>query len=1487
MSTYQSSGKASTKGLRIALFVVIALFVAVALVLGLCLNKKTELVVTPENNVKTENLNTGALLSNDGWNENLALGLYRSLYGAGDNIALGNAGGVKSAKLISLGGYDWSVVYKQNGIVTLYAEEPVAYLRYDDDSANYVESAVRAYLNGEFYADFVQKIGFSNFENMIVPYGASELYYQLDGAQAVPLTTVYNEEIGSCDGVKDDKIWLPSAYEVGGFASTEKSPKARVNSFKTIKSDALSINSGLWNISNDTRLKVNDAVLRSSANDGVCVLKNGVVVAGNVQNTYAIRPCFNIMMPEVVDGAVLNASDMQYVSNGALFASTTPNFSGILSEYATENPTKTFTAKSGNVTVDGKTYTNSQMMLYQLAEAVNLGANMSGYTFKLSSDVDMSVFTIWSPIGRVDFPFSGTFDGQGYKISNLCSGGSGFVGLFGCVAGTVKNVAVVDSSWYTTNDNVGSITGILNSGGNIEICYSESGISGKNCVGGIVGKSVATSTIKNCYNKSGISGIDKVGGIIGHNNGTTVSNTYNLGAVTGNGSNFGAIVGYNQSGSYSNVVYNNENASSGSITGVTGATYAAMQGLKTSSAVTKPSSMSGWTFNGSPWMISAAENDRLPILKTFLKNPTITVRSADSLNKVSINDSSNYSSEATTSTAVNNYFVVRARSSFSGTNHYRLKQWTLCSKSVGGAIVSTGVKFADKTDGTASGNYRIFDLTLSADDSYIIEAEFEKLYQWNHSPIFNGFANTIASLTGEIGLSSSVGGYAGYWYPKGATITATYTETTSRCWDFAGFKGSSDGGTTWTDIAIGEANSTAFIRKGSSSNQYLITMGHETGFVNNDSYTFRPVFNRYYNVTISNDIPTISGAPAIVTKMQISNPSSTVKSNDTTPKAKLTYNGTLSASIDTAESSWSNYYTFTKWQLSGGSNNDIASNTNKSASSISIPSSYKPADSVSNLTLKAIFAKSQKTVTVTEKVGSTANSNAGLVYLDTGSGLTSITQDKTSLTVDYGTTVYVYILPSYSAGYAFKSFGGSTTQPTTVGTAGLLRTSITVTETKSYDLVYELASKFNITFSAKLDQSSAGSITFNPTKYENKPINTDLSSAKVNITGNVVLTSVTATYNGETKTVKSYTRPSGGYVAQTSNNVFDGLSTKTIAGLLSHIGSPAVYNKYDITVEANFISIVRTITVTEVWKAKTPNGTETTLTGKSKAYTIKDATTDKDVTGQGTLQNDHQVTATPGKGFKVENIIATGVQVTGFTAGTWNQARTADFTLSDNISITITYIARTYTITAQDNISNGTGTVNSGYTFKIGSTTATPATGNKLYVNYGETATISGYAILKAASTTGQKYELRSIGVSAGTAPTTVTQEWSKTCTDENDNITVTFNYVILQKVTITVNDATSTTTSANKVLIVLKSATSGSPNLVVLATKGSPLTYENCMLNSQYTISAVVPVYVSGTVKVGSTQTASITVANGSSITVELQQAMDNGNVYSSEYFG
>lgn len=151
------------------------------------------------------------------------------------------------------------------------------------------------------------------------------------------------------------------------------------------------------------------------------------------------------------------------------------------------------------------------------AEQLDLVREKLSGSYVLAADIDLSSIKSFDPIGTfapksekeedAETPseaaaFSGTFDGAGYKISNVTISGKyqNGVGLFGCISGenaqlknvTVENIVVPASQMY-----VGGIVGYANgkelSGLNLQ---GNNCVTGHFLVGGIVGASHAN--IKDC-----------------------------------------------------------------------------------------------------------------------------------------------------------------------------------------------------------------------------------------------------------------------------------------------------------------------------------------------------------------------------------------------------------------------------------------------------------------------------------------------------------------------------------------------------------------------------------------------------------------------------------------------------------------------------------------------------------------------------------------------------------------------------------------------------------------------------------------------------------------------------------------------------------------------------------------------------------------------------------------------------------------------------
>lgn len=201
--------------------------------------------------------------------------------------------------------------------------------------------------------------------------------------------------------------------------------------------------------------------------------------------------------------------------------------------------------------------------------------------FIQTSDIDAKATDSWNegegflPIGS-DFPFTGTYDGNGYSISNLyIFRDINSIGLFRELAGIVSNVTLLDAD-VTGSNQVGALVGrneggqVFNSSatGNVtggrrvgglvgnndpgQIIDSHAGcmVVGERDVGGLVGDNRSGSLVKASYATGSVytfveDGHD-VGGLAGANRGGEIHDSYATGFVSGAGGRTGGLVGQNQ-----------------------------------------------------------------------------------------------------------------------------------------------------------------------------------------------------------------------------------------------------------------------------------------------------------------------------------------------------------------------------------------------------------------------------------------------------------------------------------------------------------------------------------------------------------------------------------------------------------------------------------------------------------------------------------------------------------------------------------------------------------------------------------------------------------------------------------------------------------------------------------------------------------------------------------------------------------------------------
>lgn len=184
-----------------------------------------------------------------------------------------------------------------------------------------------------------------------------------------------------------------------------------------------------------------------------------------------------------------------------------------------------------------------------------IGANPDdwGKSFRLMADIDMSDYTgtQYNIIGNLTAKFTGTFDGNGYIISNLIyetTLAKDYIGLFGCIENAViQNIGLENISFVSGGDFVGGLAGYSKQSILIN-CYAAGQITANALVGGLAGFNQDGKLIA-CYTVISIEGIDYVGGLAGYcvGNLSEIYNCYASGSLIAENT-IGGLLGSNDRG---------------------------------------------------------------------------------------------------------------------------------------------------------------------------------------------------------------------------------------------------------------------------------------------------------------------------------------------------------------------------------------------------------------------------------------------------------------------------------------------------------------------------------------------------------------------------------------------------------------------------------------------------------------------------------------------------------------------------------------------------------------------------------------------------------------------------------------------------------------------------------------------------------------------------------------------------------------------------
>ena len=189
-------------------------------------------------------------------------------------------------------------------------------------------------------------------------------------------------------------------------------------------------------------------------------------------------------------------------------------------------------------------------MLQWVSDRCNSGTTFEGKYIKLMNNIVLPLNqpNNMTSIGTYpNYPFKGTFDGNGMLITNLYidQPNTPYQGFFGYTQNAyLYEVGLVNITASGRNYTGGMVAYASNT--YMRDCYVSGGtLFALSYCGGLVGyqDQGTNSIISGCYNTCTVSGTSYVGGLVGFSNYATVLNSYVASSVAAQGSAVGAIIG--------------------------------------------------------------------------------------------------------------------------------------------------------------------------------------------------------------------------------------------------------------------------------------------------------------------------------------------------------------------------------------------------------------------------------------------------------------------------------------------------------------------------------------------------------------------------------------------------------------------------------------------------------------------------------------------------------------------------------------------------------------------------------------------------------------------------------------------------------------------------------------------------------------------------------------------------------------------------------
>lgn len=296
----------------------------------------------------------------------------------------------------------------------------------------------------------------------------------------------------------------------------------------------------------------------------------------------------------------------------------------------------------------------SQANPYQIAnlsDLQTLSSTASDWdkTFIQTANIDAAATINWnsgqgfSPIGNSSTLFTGTYDGQGFSISNIFINrpNTNFIGFFGRLSNSeILNLGLKDLQ-VSGSENVGGLIGFAIQSV-MENCYTTGQVNGFSNVGGFIGTNSADATVSscfssanvnsssyqgggfvglhlgfidNCYSRGNVTGGEDIGGFAGaaggFGNPTQLENVYSTGSVNGS-FGLGGIIGWVSAFTATHCFWD-LNASAIADASFYASTIAGITGLNTINMKLQ-SSFTSWDFS-TIWDINSCINEGYPFLR--------------------------------------------------------------------------------------------------------------------------------------------------------------------------------------------------------------------------------------------------------------------------------------------------------------------------------------------------------------------------------------------------------------------------------------------------------------------------------------------------------------------------------------------------------------------------------------------------------------------------------------------------------------------------------------------------------------------------------------------------------------------------------------------------------------------------------------------------------------------------------------------------------